>query len=178
MTSTDPSGLTMQSLPFYPLGAGKPTSRLVTRFNSTLVNTVPLWETQVGAGGSTIQRKRRSRRCRAPIANDLTKNLLTFERAERCAKATRSFPHRDGTAAFSTSKRFNRPTRPDSDHSEIPANRRDEGKRAAPLPQKGPTKWKPICATRWPSCQSGQPATLFVLIPFTLCGARDMHGNG
>jgi uncharacterized protein YaaN involved in tellurite resistance len=50
----------MQSLPSIRLVQENDKS-LVTKINSTLVNTVPLWETQL-AQAVTIQRSRRGRR--------------------------------------------------------------------------------------------------------------------
>ncbi|TVP70902.1 MAG: toxic anion resistance protein, partial [Rhodobacteraceae bacterium] len=48
---------------------------LVTKINSTLVNTVPLWETQL-AQALTIQRSREAAQA-VRAANDLTNELLT-----------------------------------------------------------------------------------------------------
>jgi uncharacterized protein YaaN involved in tellurite resistance len=48
---------------------------LVTKINSTLVNTVPLWETQL-AQAVTIQRSREAAEA-VRAANDLTNELLT-----------------------------------------------------------------------------------------------------
>ena len=66
--------VTMQSLPSIPLVQENDKS-LVTKINSTLVNTVPLWETQL-AQAVTIQR---SAEAAAAVrdANDLTNELLT-----------------------------------------------------------------------------------------------------
>ena len=66
--------VTMQSLPSIRLVQENDKS-LVTKINSTLVNTVPLWETQL-AQAVTIQR---SREAAVSIreANDLTNELLT-----------------------------------------------------------------------------------------------------
>lgn len=66
--------VTMQSLPSIRLVQENDKS-LVTKINSTLVNTVPLWETQL-AQALTIQR---SREAAAAVrdANDLTNELLT-----------------------------------------------------------------------------------------------------
>ncbi len=66
--------VTMQSLPSIRLVQENDKS-LVTKINSTLVNTVPLWETQL-AQAVTIQR---SREAAAAVreANDLTNELLT-----------------------------------------------------------------------------------------------------
>jgi len=66
--------VTMQSLPSIRLVQENDKS-LVTKINSTLVNTVPLWETQL-AQALTIQRsKEAAESIRA--ANDLTNELLT-----------------------------------------------------------------------------------------------------
>jgi uncharacterized protein YaaN involved in tellurite resistance len=66
--------VTMQSLPSIRLVQENDKS-LVTKINSTLVNTVPLWETQL-AQAVTVQR---SREAAAAVrdANDLTNELLT-----------------------------------------------------------------------------------------------------
>ena len=66
--------VTMQSLPSIRLVQENDKS-LVTKINSTLVNTVPLWETQL-AQAVTIQR---SAEAAAAVrdANDLTNELLT-----------------------------------------------------------------------------------------------------
>jgi uncharacterized protein YaaN involved in tellurite resistance len=63
--------VTMQSLPSIRLVQENDKS-LVTKINSTLVNTVPLWETQL-AQAVTIQRSAEAAR----DANDLTNDLLT-----------------------------------------------------------------------------------------------------
>ncbi|MBY6121697.1 toxic anion resistance protein [Mameliella alba] len=70
--------VTMQSLPSIRLVQENDKS-LVTKINSTLVNTVPLWETQL-AQALTIQR---SKQAAAAVrdANDLTNELLTSNAA-------------------------------------------------------------------------------------------------
>ena len=70
--------VTMQSLPSIRLVQENDKS-LVTKINSTLVNTVPLWETQL-AQAVTIQR---SAEAAAAVrdANDLTNELLTANAA-------------------------------------------------------------------------------------------------
>ncbi|MBV7394894.1 toxic anion resistance protein [Mameliella sediminis] len=70
--------VTMQSLPSIRLVQENDKS-LVTKINSTLVNTVPLWETQL-AQALTIQR---SKEAAAAVrdANDLTNELLTSNAA-------------------------------------------------------------------------------------------------
>ena len=65
--------VTMQSLPSIRLVQENDKS-LVTKINSTLVNTVPLWETQL-AQAVTIQRS--SEAAAVKDANDLTNELLT-----------------------------------------------------------------------------------------------------
>jgi uncharacterized protein YaaN involved in tellurite resistance len=66
--------VTMQSLPSIRLVQENDKS-LVTKINSTLVNTVPLWETQL-AQAVTIQRSAEAARA-VKEANDLTNELLT-----------------------------------------------------------------------------------------------------
>ncbi len=66
--------VTMQSLPSIRLVQENDKS-LVTKINSTLVNTVPLWETQL-AQAVTIQRSREAA-VAVREANDLTNELLT-----------------------------------------------------------------------------------------------------
>lgn len=66
--------VTMQSLPSIRLVQENDKS-LVTKINSTLVNTVPLWETQL-AQAVTIQRSREAA-VSIRAANDLTNELLT-----------------------------------------------------------------------------------------------------
>ncbi|MEO0485843.1 MAG: toxic anion resistance protein [Pseudomonadota bacterium] len=66
--------VTMQSLPSIRLVQENDKS-LVTKINSTLVNTVPLWETQL-AQAVTIQRSREAAET-VRAANDLTNELLT-----------------------------------------------------------------------------------------------------
>lgn len=66
--------VTMQSLPSIRLVQENDKS-LVTKINSTLVNTVPLWETQL-AQALTIQRSKEAAMA-IKDANDLTNDLLT-----------------------------------------------------------------------------------------------------
>jgi uncharacterized protein YaaN involved in tellurite resistance len=66
--------VTMQSLPSIRLVQENDKS-LVTKINSTLVNTVPLWETQL-AQAVTIQRSKEAAEA-VREANDLTNELLT-----------------------------------------------------------------------------------------------------
>ncbi len=70
--------VTMQSLPSIRLVQENDKS-LVTKINSTLVNTVPLWETQL-AQAVTIQRSREAAEA-VRDANDLTNELLTSNAA-------------------------------------------------------------------------------------------------
>ncbi|MCH8467931.1 MAG: toxic anion resistance protein [Roseinatronobacter sp.] len=77
--------VTMQSLPSIRLVQENDKS-LVTKINSTLVNTVPLWETQL-AQALTIQRSREAAQA-VRAANDLTNELLTSN-AENLRAANR-----------------------------------------------------------------------------------------
>ncbi len=70
--------VTMQSLPSIRLVQENDKS-LVTKINSTLVNTVPLWETQL-AQAVTIQRSTEAAKA-VREANDLTNELLTSNAA-------------------------------------------------------------------------------------------------
>ncbi|MFA7432449.1 MAG: toxic anion resistance protein [Gemmobacter sp.] len=77
--------VTMQSLPSIRLVQENDKS-LVTKINSTLVNTVPLWETQL-AQAVTIQRSREAAEA-VKKASDLTNELLTAN-AENLQQANR-----------------------------------------------------------------------------------------
>ena len=77
--------VTMQSLPSIRLVQENDKS-LVTKINSTLVNTVPLWETQL-AQAVTIQRSREAAEA-VREASDLTNELLTAN-AENLQQANR-----------------------------------------------------------------------------------------
>ena len=77
--------VTMQSLPSIRLVQENDKS-LVTKINSTLVNTVPLWETQL-AQAVTVQRSREAAES-IRAANDLTNELLTSN-AENLQQANR-----------------------------------------------------------------------------------------
>jgi uncharacterized protein YaaN involved in tellurite resistance len=77
--------VTMQSLPSIRLVQENDKS-LVTKINSTLVNTVPLWETQL-AQAVTIHRSREAANV-VREANDLTNELLT-KNAENLRQANR-----------------------------------------------------------------------------------------
>ncbi len=70
--------VTMQALPSIRLVQENDKS-LVTKINSTLVNTVPLWETQL-AQAVTIQRSKEAAEA-VRAANDLTNELLTSNAA-------------------------------------------------------------------------------------------------
>ncbi|WP_370204857.1 toxic anion resistance protein, partial [Pararhodobacter marinus] len=78
--------VTMQSLPSIRLVQENDKS-LVTKINSTLVNTVPLWETQL-AQALTIQRSREAAES-IKAANDLTNELLT-KNAENLRETNRT----------------------------------------------------------------------------------------
>ncbi|MFN3955244.1 MAG: toxic anion resistance protein [Pararhodobacter sp.] len=77
--------VTMQSLPSIRL-VQENDKALVTKINSTLVNTVPLWETQL-AQALTIQRSREAAQA-VRAANDLTNELLT-KNADNLRQANR-----------------------------------------------------------------------------------------
>jgi uncharacterized protein YaaN involved in tellurite resistance len=78
--------VTMQSLPSIRLVQENDKS-LITKINSTLVNTVPLWETQL-AQALTIQRSAEAASA-VKDANDLTNELLT-KNAENLRQANRT----------------------------------------------------------------------------------------
>ena len=78
--------VTMQSLPSIRLVQENDKS-LVTKINSTLVNTVPLWETQL-AQALTIQRSKEAAEA-IKEANDLTNDLLT-RNADNLRQANRT----------------------------------------------------------------------------------------
>ena len=77
--------VTMQSLPSIRLVQENDKS-LVGKINSTLMNTVPLWETQL-AQAVTIQRSKEAAEA-VKSANDLTNELLTAN-AENLQQANR-----------------------------------------------------------------------------------------
>lgn len=77
--------VTMQSLPSIRLVQENDKS-LITKINSTLVNTVPLWETQL-AQAVTIQRSKEAAEA-LKDANDLTNELLT-KNAENLREANK-----------------------------------------------------------------------------------------
>ncbi len=78
--------VTMQSLPSIRLVQENDKS-LITKINSTLVNTVPLWETQI-AQAVTIQRSAQAAKA-VKEASDLTNDLLTAN-AENLQQANRT----------------------------------------------------------------------------------------
>ena len=78
--------VTMQSLPSIRL-VQENDKALITRINSTLVNTVPLWETQL-AQALTIQRSKEAAQA-VREAGDLTNELLT-RNAENLREANRA----------------------------------------------------------------------------------------
>ncbi len=88
--------VTMQSLPSIRLVQENDKS-LVTKINSTLVNTVPLWETQL-AQALTIQRSRDAARA-VRAASDLTNELLTAN-AENLRQANREVREEVERGAF------------------------------------------------------------------------------
>jgi uncharacterized protein YaaN involved in tellurite resistance len=88
--------VTMQSLPSIRL-VQENDKALVTKINSTLVNTVPLWETQL-AQALTIQRSRDAAQA-VRAANDLTNELLTAN-AENLRQANREVREEIERGAF------------------------------------------------------------------------------
>ena len=88
--------VTMQSLPSIRLVQENDKS-LVTKINSTLVNTVPLWETQL-AQALTIQRSRDAAQA-VRAANDLTNELLTAN-ADNLRQANREVREEIERGAF------------------------------------------------------------------------------
>lgn len=88
--------VTMQSLPAIRLVQENDKS-LVTKINSTLVNTVPLWETQL-AQAVTIQRSREAAEA-VRAANDLTNELLTAN-ASNLQEANRTVRQQMERGAF------------------------------------------------------------------------------
>ncbi len=88
--------VTMQSLPSIRLVQENDKS-LVTKINSTLVNTVPLWETQL-AQALTIQRSRDAAQA-VRAASDLTNELLTAN-ADNLRQANREVREEVERGAF------------------------------------------------------------------------------
>ena len=88
--------VTMQSLPSIRL-VQENDKALITRINSTLVNTVPLWETQL-AQALTIQRSKEAAQA-VREAGDLTNDLLT-RNAENLREANRTVREEVERGAF------------------------------------------------------------------------------
>ncbi len=138
--------VTMQSLPSIRL-VQENDKALVTKINSTLVNTVPLWETQL-AQAVTIQRSREAAGA-VHEANDLTNELLTAERQEpaRGQQRVRTemergvFDIEAVKAANAEPDRHDRGEPADRRRGQGPPRRRRRGTAA---------RWRPSCATRWP----------------------------
>ena len=112
--------VTMQSLPSIRLVQENDKS-LVTKINSTLVNTVPLWETQL-AQAVTIHRSREAASV-VREANDLTNELLT-KNAENLRPGQQGDPHRDGARRLRHRGDREGERRPDRDDPGEPADRR------------------------------------------------------
>jgi hypothetical protein len=112
----------MQSLPSIRLVQENDKS-LVTKINSTLVNTVPLWETQL-AQAVTIQRSTEAAKA-VKEATDLTNELLTAN-AENLRESN-AWSARRWSAACSTSRREGRQCRADR-HDRGSLQIADEGK--------------------------------------------------
>jgi uncharacterized protein YaaN involved in tellurite resistance len=112
--------VTMQSLPSIRLVQENDKS-LVTKINSTLVNTVPLWETQL-AQAVTIQR---SVEAAAAVrdANDLTNELLTSN-AQNLRESNKVIRTEMERGVFDIEAVKQGQCRPDRHHSGIAADRR------------------------------------------------------
>ena len=116
--------VTMQSLPSIRLVQENDKS-LVTKINSTLVNTVPLWETQL-AQAVTIQRSAEAATA-VREANDLTNDLLTAN-AKNLRDANKDDPDRDGAGRLRHRGGEGRERRADrDDRGEPPDRRRGQG---------------------------------------------------
>jgi hypothetical protein len=136
--------VTMQSLPSIRLVQENDKS-LVTKINSTLVNTVPLWETQL-AQAVTIQRSAEAAKA-VREANDLTNELLTAN-AKNLRESQQDDPRRDGARRLRHRGGQEGQCRPDRHDRGKPADRRrGQGRRAA-AEEELPRRWKPNCATR------------------------------
>jgi hypothetical protein len=137
--------VTMQSLPSIRLVQENDKS-LVTKINSTLVNTVPLWETQL-AQAVTIQRSKEAAEA-VREANDLTNELLKAN-AENLQEANRVVREEMERGVFDIEavKKANATLIATINESLAIA---DEGKARAPRPRPNWSRWKPNCATRWP----------------------------
>ncbi len=127
--------VTMQSLPSIRLVQENDKS-LVTKINSTLVNTVPLWETQL-AQAVTIQRSQEAA-VAVREANDLTNELLTSN-AENLRSRQQDDPHRDGAWRLRHRGGEGRQRQPDRHHQRKPPDRRrgqEEARRRRGRPAK------------------------------------------
>ena len=98
--------VTMQSLPSIRLVQENDKS-LVTKINSTLVNTVPLWETQL-AQALTIQRSADAAEA-VRDANDLTNDLLTRQ-CQEPARGEQDHPRPRWSAVCLISRPSSKPT--------------------------------------------------------------------
>jgi uncharacterized protein YaaN involved in tellurite resistance len=116
--------VTMQSLPSIRLVQENDKS-LVTKINSTLVNTVPLWETQL-AQAVTIQRSTEAAKA-VREATDLTNELLTAN-AENLRESNKHGPRGDGARRVRHRGGEGRQCRPDR-HDRGILQIADEGKR-------------------------------------------------
>ena len=112
--------VTMQSLPSIRLVQENDKS-LVTKINSTLVNTVPLWETQL-AQAVTIHRGREAAGV-VKEANDLTNDLLT-KNAENLRQANAEIRTEMERGVFDIEAVREGERRPDRDDRGQPAHRR------------------------------------------------------
>jgi hypothetical protein len=166
--------VTMQSLPSIRLVQENDKS-LVTKINSTLVNTVPLWETQL-AQAVTIQRSREAAEA-IRAANDLTNELLTAN-AENLRETNKRRPPGDGARRLRHRGGEKGQCHADRHDQGKPADRRrGQGPRAAaevelkkmetelrdtlsaararlrPLPHRKPVwRWRPITGRCRPAC--------------------------
>jgi hypothetical protein len=120
--------VTMQSLPSIRLVQENDKS-LVTKINSTLVNTVPLWETQL-AQAVTIQRSKEAAEA-VRDANDLTNELLKAN-AENLQEANKHRPRGDGARGLRHRDGEGRQRHADRHDQRKPGHRRrGQGPRAA-----------------------------------------------
>jgi hypothetical protein len=136
--------VTMQSLPSIRLVQENDKS-LVTKINSTLVNTVPLWETQL-AQAVTIQRSAEAARA-VKEASDLTNELLTANAANlrESNKMVREEMER-GVFDIEAIKANADLVATIEESLQIA----DEGKARRAAAEEELVKWKPSCATRLP----------------------------
>lgn len=130
--------VTMQSLPSIRLVQENDKS-LVTKINSTLVNTVPLWETQL-AQAVTIQRSADAAKA-VKEATDLTNELLTAN-AENLQEANRMVRQEMERGVFDIEavKSANATLIATIEESLQIA---DEARPNAPLPRKTCARWRP-----------------------------------